>query len=83
MKKDELEVEDKSQEKHEKLPILTKSVQFSDGVLIQNDNNIMIMKEKDLPKFTSYLPKYEFIESKDKCFKGKSIKNCTCRLRLL
>jgi len=57
-KNEEMEIEGND---HQKM-ILNTSVKISDGVLLQDENNLIILKEKDLAKFTSYLPKLKFFK---------------------
>ena len=54
LKKDEMEVETLVSQPAK---IFNSSVKINDGVMLLEDNNILILKEKDLPKFTSFLPK--------------------------
>ena len=52
MKNEEMEIEGAQQKM-----TINAEVKISDGILLHEENNLLILKEKDLAKFTSYLPK--------------------------
>ena len=52
MKNEEMEIEGAQQKM-----TINAELKISDGILLHEENNLLILKEKDLAKFTSYLPK--------------------------